>query len=466
MKRKRIIPLILVLALAAFAGYNYLTGQPLSLAATLSQIGLTESNDDSRLTASGYIEADQVQIVSQVGGRIKTLTVDKSDPVEAGQVLVELDPALLDTQTEQIEAQIALAEAKLARLEAGTPAQQIDIAAAAVELAQADAQAADQAQQDAVILRNNPQELDAQIDEARTQIDITTLQVNQTALIRDGVELREDITEQFWDKAQEGIDFSVTLPNGKKISGHRNFKEGDKQQASVEWNLATMDVWQAWVNFESANAAVESVQSQLDTLLYLRQDPLQADLHVSQAEAAYQAKNAAIEVANKNLDQLRAGPTEAQVAVLRAQVEQARSQLDTLSAQRDRFTLTAPLTGLVTQNAAHEGEVALPGTTLLTIADLNSVTLTVYVPDSQYGRLQVGQAVEVRVDSYPGRIFIGQISRISDEAEFTPKNIQTQEERVSLVYGIKITVPNGDSLLKPGMPADVIFINALGPAGH
>jgi HlyD family secretion protein len=141
---------------------------------------------------------------------------------------------------------------------------------------------------------------------------------------------------------------------------------------------------------------------------------------VSQAEAAYQAKNAAIEVARRNLDQLRAGPTEAQVAVLRAQVEQARSQLDTLSAQRDRFTLTAPLTGLVTQNAAHEGEVALPGTTLLTIADLNSVTLTVYVPDSQYGRLQVGQAVEVRVDSYPGRIFIGQISRISDEAEFTP----------------------------------------------
>jgi len=103
------------------------------------------------------------------------------------------------------------------------------------------------------------------------------------------------------------------------------------------------------------------------------------------------------------------------------------------------------------------GEVALPGVPLLTVADLSSVTLTVYVPESQYGTLSLGQSVSVSVDTFPDETFTGTVNFINDQAEFTPKNVQTQKERVNLVYAIKIALPNPDGKLKPGMPADVVF---------
>jgi multidrug resistance efflux pump len=109
----------------------------------------------------------------------------------------------------------------------------------------------------------------------------------------------------------------------------------------------------------------------------------------------------------------------------------------------------------------HPGEVALPGNAILTVAGLSRLTLTVYVSAADYGRLREGQAVEVVVDSFPEQTFPGTIIRISDEAEFTPKNVQTREERVNLVYAIKIALPNESSQLKPGMPADVSFSSAL-----
>ncbi len=117
--------------------------------------------------------------------------------------------------------------------------------------------------------------------------------------------------------------------------------------------------------------------------------------------------------------------------------------------------------GVVVNKLAHQGEIIMPGIPLLTVADLDEVTLTVFVSGADYGRIQEGQAVEVRVDSFPRRSVPGVITRISDQAEFTPKNVQTQEERVSLVYAIKITIPNEDQRLKPGVPADVVFAEAI-----
>ena len=103
------------------------------------------------------------------------------------------------------------------------------------------------------------------------------------------------------------------------------------------------------------------------------------------------------------------------------------------------------------------GEAATAGGPLLTIANLDSVTLDVYIPETQIGHLQVGQEVKVMVDSYPARVFTGQLARIADEAEFTPRNVQTQEERVNLVFAVTVRIPNPSHTLKPGMPADATF---------
>jgi HlyD family secretion protein len=106
--------------------------------------------------------------------------------------------------------------------------------------------------------------------------------------------------------------------------------------------------------------------------------------------------------------------------------------------------------------------VIAPGARILRIANLDEVTLTVYVPEPQIGRVKPGQRVRVEVDAYPGRQFEGRVSRVADEAEFTPKSVQTKEERVSLVFAVEIEIPNPDHALKPGMPADAwIFVEEV-----
>jgi multidrug resistance efflux pump len=124
--------------------------------------------------------------------------------------------------------------------------------------------------------------------------------------------------------------------------------------------------------------------------------------------------------------------------------------------------LNAPISGLVLERPVHVGELARPGAPLLTLADLDEVTLTVYVPEDQIGKVQLRQPVSVTVDAYPDLGFPGNVVFIASEAEFTPKNVQTQEERVSMVFAVKVNVPNPEHRLKPGMPADAVIPEGMG----
>jgi multidrug resistance efflux pump len=108
------------------------------------------------------------------------------------------------------------------------------------------------------------------------------------------------------------------------------------------------------------------------------------------------------------------------------------------------------------QRLAHIGELAAPGAPLFILADLDEVTLTVYVPEAELDQVSLGQTVEVTVDAYD-KVFIGQVTHIASQAEFTPKNVQTQEERVHMVFAVKVRLENIDHELKPGMPADAAF---------
>ena len=101
--------------------------------------------------------------------------------------------------------------------------------------------------------------------------------------------------------------------------------------------------------------------------------------------------------------------------------------------------------------------MALSNATLFVIADLSQLTLTVYAPEGRYGEVTLGQNVQVTVDSFPGQTFTATVSHIADQAEFTPRNVQTQEGRKTTVFAIKLTLDDTDGKLKPGMPADVVF---------
>ena len=162
------------------------------------------------------------------------------------------------------------------------------------------------------------------------------------------------------------------------------------------------------------------------------------------------------------MDALQAGATDEQIAALEARVDQARAARDGLLSRRAEMDVVAPMTGTLMDIKAHPGEIAAPGATLFTTADLSRVRLVVYLPQTQIGWVHLGQAVEVAVDGFPGRPFDGQVTHIADRAEFTPRNVATQEERVNLVFAVEISLPNEDHALKPGMPGDATF---EGPAG-
>jgi len=144
--------------------------------------------------------------------------------------------------------------------------------------------------------------------------------------------------------------------------------------------------------------------------------------------------------------------------------EAAESDLNRSSAARavaeisyNEANIKAPISGTILTKAVEVGDLLSPYSTVVTMADLSSLEMMLYVSESKYGRIKLGDEVDVMVDSFPNERFGGKVVYISDKAEFTPKNIQTKEERVTQVFGIKIKIPNPELKLKPGMPADAVI---------
>lgn len=179
------------------------------------------------------------------------------------------------------------------------------------------------------------------------------------------------------------------------------------------------------------------------------------------AETGFKVATAALQRARENYQLIKKGPREEDIEDGRAQLEQAKASLQLIETQLGYTTLTSPLSGVVLVKSAERGEVVNPGTSILTLADIENVWLKAYVPETDLSRIKWDQEVSVTTDLKPQKTYKGKISFISSQAEFTPKQIQTEKERVTLVYRIKIDIPNPEKELKPGMPADgKIFLEA------
>ena len=135
-----------------------------------------------------------------------------------------------------------------------------------------------------------------------------------------------------------------------------------------------------------------------------------------------------------------------------ALAEQKRAQLAV-----DECTIVAPIAGAVTARLHEPGAVLPPAAPVITLLDIGTVTATFFLPESELGRVEPGMPAELHVDAYPDRVFEGKVRRIAAEAEFTPRNVQTREDRDRLVYAVDVDVPNPDGTLRAGMPGDVIL---------
>ncbi len=172
------------------------------------------------------------------------------------------------------------------------------------------------------------------------------------------------------------------------------------------------------------------------------------------SHSAFLASQARVNQAQEQFDLVKNGPRREDIAQARARLESAEQSLGLARTQLSYATLTAAQPGVVLSKNVEPGEFVAPGTPVVTLGDLHEVYLRAYVDERDLGRVKLGQSVALSTDTYPGKRYEGRISFISPEAEFTPKTVQTEKERVKLVYRIKVTVPNPQMELKPGMPAE------------
>ncbi len=454
--RHKIVPLIVVLAVLFGGGYWWLATrnpQEGTLGQIAQQLPGRRALAVNEIEASGTIEADMVTIAAEVGGRIQRLAVDEGDAVRAGDVLVQLDTALLEAQIKQARAAVKAAHARLAQVQAGPMREEVRQAEVGVAQATAARDGARQAYQDALAARSNPQELNARIDAARAQLAAAEQQLRAAIANKDALETQKTQLESFMEKNPDPyFEIHLTLPTGAKID-----KKFDNP-LRVPLGTVANRWWAAWEQVNTAQTTRDGAQATLNLLLTMRANPLAANAQVDAAQARLAQAEADLLLAQARLADVQAGATPQQVRVAQAGVAQAEAAVKTLEVQLAKMTLRAPVSVAVVNRAVKAGEMAAPGATLLTLADLDQVTLAVYIPEDQIGRVGVGQPARVSVDAFPGKTYQGEVSYISPRAEFTPKNVQTKESRVATVFAVKVRLENPDHELKPGMPADAVIL--------
>jgi HlyD family secretion protein len=213
---------------------------------------------------------------------------------------------------------------------------------------------------------------------------------------------------------------------------------------------AAAGVRQAQAKLSGAEAALGNATQAYDDRIggHQQRESVLTQLEVAEAQRA---------AASADLDLLLAGHTEEAIDNVRGQVRQAGAALERAKLNRDEAEIRAPCAGTVTETIADPGEIVAAGATVLTMVDLDHMWVKVYLPVTALDKVKVGNAAKITVDGAPDRSFPGEVLSVAQEAEFTPKNVQTVELRVQQVFWVKVGATDHDGVLKPGMPADAHF---------
>lgn len=224
----------------------------------------------------------------------------------------------------------------------------------------------------------------------------------------------------------------------KKGARKEDIKQADDvmKQAEINFQLAEKDM----KRFENLYQSNSITKKQLDD-----------------AVARYEISSAQYNSAKENANKIKnlARPEELKQA--ESNVNRLKASVDLLKKNLNDCYVTSPINGFIVKKFIEAGETAGPMTSLFKVSDLSNVDLIIYIPETELGKIQLGQEVNVTVDTYPGKIYEGKVNYISPEAEFTPKNIQTKEERTKLVFAVKVRIDNPKYELKTGMPADAVI---------
>jgi len=356
--------------------------------------------NDLLLHASGTIEATTVDVSFQIGGRVAMVLVAEGQPVKANDVMARLAPGELTGRVSQIQASLDAVTSQTRQQEA------------ALEMRRG-------------VIEN-------QIEQARHQADAARIGVER---LREGTRPREF-----------GIAEAAVAQAEADLERRRN--DFQRMSTLLERDAVSRQ------EFDASRAALRTAETNLagarDRLALAREGPRRED--IAEAEARLKAAQSGVKIAESGrteIDiQLRA------LDAARARERELAAQLQVAQTQFGYAEIHSPLNGVVLTKNVESGEVVNPGTPVVTVGNIDDLWMNIYIPETQTGLVKLGQPVRIRVDSFPNQAFPGKVTFVSSESEFTPKTIQTSEERIKLVYRVKVSLENTGQKLKPGMPAD------------
>lgn len=444
------------------------------------------NRDQETILASGVIEADQVNIAPELPGRIKKIHVEEGSSVSAGDLIISLEDDQLLSQKAQVVAQH---EAALAMQESAKAA----LAAAQSFLSGAEANlSATKIQYEQILAQIYTLEGEYRVADwieiTPTQVDLPAWYFQQSEKIT----AAEQVVDLAWS------DYQAELNNYQDLVediGGEELLLAEKRLAAAQAAFYVADAlrnrqFNTWEGqeikaridslYDSAERELEAAQTSYDQILTESQyeDILEARAKVSVSREHYdlardylaeqysgvyayevQAAEALVAQAEAGLLQAQAQITQASYALSSAEaaVRQVEAALDSINIQLEKTQITSPISGVILSQAVEAGEMIGAGFTALTVGNLNSLTVTVYLPEDRYGQVNIADLAELTIDSYPERTFEAEVIYIADQAEYTPRNVQTQEERQNTVYAVKLSIKDPAGILKPGMPADVVF---------
>ncbi len=429
--------------------------------ATLAYFGIRAllPKASTALTASGTIETVEITVSPEIGGKVAEVMVDEGDTVRAGDVLFRMDDTLLQAQRN-----VAAANLDLARAAAETAKRTQETAEANYTLAYNLARVESASTRTSDWRAANP---------SGYTLSGGYFSINE---LKVAAQTEVDAARSARDAAQTKLnDLVINSANADFVAAETRLINAraailTAQDALTRANLSTnanlKDSAQA--AYDAAKTELDDAQSAYDDLkdTDAAKSIITARAGLAAAEERYQAAQDRLLALEIGVDSPKMAAAQAVLnqAVEAAQqaqlaVTQAEANLALIDAQIAKLTVTAPTDGVILIRTIQPGEVIAAGGKAISLGRLDDLTITVYIPEDRYGELSLGQAATVTVDSFPGKTFNASVSYISDQAEFTPRNVQTVEGRSSTVYAIKLQVEDPNGKLKPGMPADVVFGN-------
>ena len=415
------------------------------------------AEENGGLSASGTIETVSVKISPELGGSVIDVLVDEGDFVESGDLLFSQSDEIWQAQRDIAAAGLESAKAAVVTAQASLDAAetQRDLVLDSVQKESAQSRTVDWSTDtpDDFDQPNWYFNQDEQLASAQEAVDTAQVllvdaqdyleRVMQRTTSADFLALEKAlndarqnylIAETLLNNAKDGKD--TDLVDAAQILFDENQIDLDDAQKDYDDYLATDDAADILEARADLTVAKEYYELALDHL---------QSLETGDASLKLLAAQRAVDQAQALLDQSQTA------------IPQAEANLALLDAQIAKLKTYASVTGTVLTRNVEPGEFVQPGATLLVLADLSKLKITVYVPEDRYGEISLGQTATLTVNSFPGETFSATVTYISSDAEFAPRNVQTAEGRSSTVYAVKLTVDDPDGKLKPGMPADVSF---------